>query len=143
MRFDPGAHGVERKLAHRDPHAVRTQIAQAKYAFAVRHHDHPDILRGPMAENFLNPTVVLGSDIKAARSPEDVAVFLAGPAHGGGVNDGEHLLDMLHDHAVEERLVAVLEVHQMHVLLERVRLTPETERHAVDLVFLGEYPRRQ
>ena len=40
---------------------------------------------------------------------EDVDVFLAGQADGGGVDDGHHLLEVIGEHPVEEGLVAVLE----------------------------------
>jgi hypothetical protein len=43
---------------------------------------------------------------------------------------------MLHHHPVKQRLVPILEVHQVHILLELARFPPQTEQHPGDLFFL-------
>ena len=61
-------------------------------------------------------------DPQAAGAAEDLAVHLAGPAHGGGVDDGQELLEVVDEDAIEEVLVAVLEGSEADVPLERVLL---------------------
>lgn len=46
---------------------------------------------------------------------EDVAVLRAGQAHGGGIHYGHQPLDVLHQHTVEEALIALLNPHQVDV----------------------------
>ena len=67
---------------------------------------------------------IVGRDPEAARTAHDVAELLARPTHGGRVDDGHELLDVLHEEPVEERLVAVLQGRQADVLLELVGLAP-------------------
>ena len=54
------------------------------------------------------------------RAAEDVAVLLAGQAHRRRVDDGQELLEVVDEHAVEEVLVAVLQGGQADVALERI-----------------------
>src|SRR4030042_1873080 len=59
------------------------------------------------------------------RAAEDPAVLLAGLAHGGRVDDGEELLEVLSEHLVEEVLVAVLEGPEADEALERLGLADD------------------
>jgi hypothetical protein len=59
---------------------------------------------------------------RPARPPEDLAVHLAGAADGRRVDDGQVLLEMVDEHAIEEVLVAVLERAQPDIALEGVVL---------------------
>ena len=56
-------------------------------------------------------------EVQAARPAVDVAVVLAGDADDRGVDDRQHLGDVLVHQAVEERLVAVLQAGQVDVAL--------------------------
>ena len=56
-----------------------------------------------------NAIHVVGRDPQAARTAEDVAVLLAGAAHGRRVDDGQQFHEVFDQQAVEERLVAVLQ----------------------------------
>ena len=67
----------------------------------------------------------VGRDPEAARPAEDVAVLLARPADGRRVDDRQELLEVLDQHPVEQRLVAVLERGQPDVALEVVLLAPD------------------
>ena len=51
---------------------------------------------------------------------EGQAELLAGEADGGGVDDGHELLHVLGEELVEEALVPLHQVHQVHVLVQRV-----------------------
>ena len=54
-----------------------------------------------------------------------MAVELASPSHGRRVDDGQQLHEVFDQHAVEERLVAVLEDGQADELLQVVCLGPQ------------------
>ena len=67
-----------------------------------------------------------------------MAVELAGLAHGRGVDDRQELDQVLDQHAVEERLVAVLEGGKADVFLEVVGLGPDVLELEGDLLLDGE-----
>ena len=51
--------------------------------------------------------------------------FLASLADNGRVNDRHHLFEVIHDHAVEEVFISVLQRDQVQVFLEVGRLRVE------------------
>ena len=89
-------------------YAGRAKVAEAKNAFAVGDDNDLHIARGPIVQDFLHLPAVVARNVKAARSAEDVAVFLARLAHRRRVNDRHQLLQIIHDDAVEERFVPIL-----------------------------------
>ena len=89
---------------------------------------------GRVAQDLRDAVDVLGRDPDAARPPQDVAVFLAGPPDGRRVDDRQELLDVLGQDPVEERRVAILQGSQADVLLEVVVLAPEVLDLEVDLL---------
>ena len=143
LRMHAGASGVERQLADGDAHAVRAEIAQAEDALAVSDHDHPHGAERPVLHDPGDPPAIAGADEQAAGAPPDVAEPLAGESHGRGVDDRQHLVDVVDDHTVEQRLVAVLQGHQVDVLLEVRRLAAEVLQDLGGLLRLGEHARRQ
>jgi hypothetical protein len=86
---------------------------------------------------------VRGRHEQAARPPVDVTELLAGEAYRRGVDDRHHLIRVLHDQPVKERLVAVLQRLDEDVLRERRLQAMEVLQHARDLVFLPTHVRRQ
>ena len=63
-----------------------------------------------------------------------MAVELAGPSHGRRIDDGQQFHEVLDQHAVEERLVAVLEDGQADELLQVVSLGPQVLQLQGDLL---------
>ena len=122
---DPGGRHVQGQLADGDAHAARALVAEAEDALVVGDHDEPHVLVGGVGEDLGHAALVLGGDPQAARTPEDPAVLLAGLAHGGRVDDGKELLEVVPEHLVEEVLVAVLDGGQADVALERVGLADD------------------
>ena len=116
---------VERELADRDAHASRPLVAEAEDALVVGDHDEPHVLEGGVGEHLGHAPLVLGCDPQAPRAPEDPAVLLAGLPHGGRVDDGEELLEVVAEHLVEEVLVAVLERGEADEALERLGLADD------------------
>ena len=135
--------GVERKLADRDAHAADALVAQAQYPLPVGHHDHVDIAVRPVA-NHLVKTVAVGiGHEQSPRPPVDLAEPLAGLTHGGGVDDRQGFGDVLAQHPVEQRLVAVLQRAQVDVLVEIVSASRELMPAMVDLLGEGLHRGRQ
>ena len=116
-----GGH-VQAHLAHGDAHAVRAQVAQAQDALAVGHHDEVHLRLGQSLEDLIDVGDVLRCDVDTPVAPLDVAHLHAGLAHGGGVDDGDHLLQVLQQQAVEEGLAAILQARQVDVALQVVVL---------------------
>ena len=77
---------------------------------------------------------VVRRDPRAARPPDDVAELLARPPDGRRVDDRQELLEVLGEHPVEQRRVAVLERGEADVLLERVGLDPQVLELELDLL---------
>ncbi len=142
-RVDSGARRVESELADRNAHAVRAEVAEPEDALAIGHHDHPDVLVRPVAEQLAHPAPVVARDEHPTRPAEDVTVLLAGAADGRGVDQRHQLFEMIDHHAVEQRLVPVLQTHQIAILLERTCLLADVLHHAAHLVALGLESRRQ
>ncbi len=63
-------------------------------------------------------------DEQAARVRVDVAELLAALTDGWRIDDRQHLDHVIEQQPVEEHLVGVLEVAQIHVAPKVVRLTP-------------------
>jgi hypothetical protein len=134
---DTGRSAIQRQLAHGDAHAARPLIPQSQNPLVVRGHDQPDVWVRGVAEQGRNPVHVVRRDPDATRPPEDMAVLLAGPAHGRRVDDGQQFHQVLDQKAVEERLVAVLEDGEADELLQVVRFGPQVLPFEDDLLFDG------
>src|SRR6516165_12719951 len=106
--MNAGASRIERKLANRDTHSVGAEIAEAENALAIGHDDEPGAIR-PIAEDFCDMSTIVGRDEQPARALEDQAVSLASQSNGWGVNQRLDFVDMVANHAEEQRFVAVVQ----------------------------------
>ena len=127
---------VEVELADGDAHAAGALIAEAQDALAVRDDDEAHVLVGRLAQYVRDATAVVGRDPEAAAMAKHLAVHLAGPADRRRVDDREHLLEVLEDHAVVEDRVARLQIRQRDVFRERIRRVADVSDGARDLLFL-------
>ena len=134
--MDARAGGVQGELADRDAHAVRAEIAEAEDALAVGDDDDADVAMGPILQDLPDAPVILEGNIQSPRATENVAVLLAPLAHRRGVDDGHHLVEVVHDHAIEQALLAVLQREQVDVLLDVARLALEVFQHSHRLFLL-------
>ena len=66
----------------------------------------------------LDPVDVVDAQEQPARTAEEVAELLDGRADGRGVDDRQHLVDVLADELVEEHLVAVVQVGEEDPLVD-------------------------
>jgi hypothetical protein len=80
---------------------------------------------------------------ETARTPVNVAVFLAGAANRRRVNNRREPLDVLHDDAVKERFVSVKERDQPDILFQWVVFGKEMLEFHRDLLFDVQHGWRQ
>src|SRR4030042_106849 len=116
--MDACAGSVQRELPPRDAHAVRAGVAEAQDPFAVGDDDHADIAVRPIPQKVPDVTPIFVRNKHTARAAENVSELLTALAYRRSVDEGYHLLDVFHDHAVEQGLVAVLQRDQEDVLLD-------------------------
>ena len=125
LRRHASRRGVERELADRDPHAVGPEVAEAENSLAARHDHAADVALRPVADDLAQTALALDREIEAARTAEKVAELLTGLADGRCVHDRHEPGRVGHEHAVEERLIGVLELREIDVSLEVGRLAVE------------------
>jgi len=119
-RVDARGGGVQRQLADRNPHASDAEVAQPEDGLVVRNYHHLAILDRRGAKNLLHSPEVPHGDVDPPRLAIDVTVALARLADRRGVDDRHHLLDVVEEQAVEQRLVAVLQRAQVGVAVDVV-----------------------
>ena len=120
--MDAGRGHVEGELAHGDAHAARALVAEAEDALVVGRHHEANVLEGRVAQGLEDAAPLRRGDPEPAGAAEDPAELLAGAAHRGGVDDGQELLEVVGEDAVEEDLVAVLERGEADEALQGVGL---------------------
>ena len=86
---------------------------------------------------------VVRSDEQAARPLKDVAEFLARQSDRRRVDQWLHLVDVVAQHAKEQRLVAVVQRIERDEFFERVGHAAQPGEHAYGLLLLGVHMRRQ
>src|SRR4030067_1511864 len=140
---DGCAYGVQRELSHRDAHAVRAEVAEAEDPFAVGDDDHADIAVRPIPQKVPDATAIFVRNIQPARAAENVSELLTSLAYRRSVDEGHHLLDVFHDHAVEQVLVAFLQRDQENVLLDVAGLAANVFQYTRHLYLLRGHAWRQ
>ena len=134
---DAAAGGVERQLADGDAHAADALVTEAQDPLAVGDHDHLDVLLGGVLQHVIDPVLVRIGDEEAAGTAVDVGELLTRLAHGRGVDDRQHLGQMVGQQAIEQGLVGVLDVAQIDVLVHVVAKRHELAIGAFGLLFDG------
>ena len=76
-RMQSGAGRVQRKLADRNAHAVRAEVAEAENALTIGHHDHRRFAMRPVAHHLRDAAAVARAD-EEARVDDDRCVRTAG-----------------------------------------------------------------
>ena len=134
---------VQGELADGDGHPTGALIAQTEDPLVVGDDDEPDVRVRALAEELRDPVAVGRRDPRPARPADDVAELLARAADGRRVDDGQELLEVLGEHAVEQRRVAILERGQPDIALERVVLAAQVLELELDLLVDGQDAIRQ
>ncbi len=122
VRVDPGCDRIHRELADRDVDAADAPVADAQNRLAVGGDDEVDVIRLEARELqcAIDAFDIVDVQENAPRATECLAELLDRRAHGGRVDDREHLGDVLADQPVEEHLVAVVQLAQEDPLVEIV-----------------------
>jgi hypothetical protein len=132
--MNAGTRDVERELADGDAHAPRTLVSEAEDALVVGDDDEADVLVGKVAEPLGDAVDVVGREPDAPHVAHDVAEALTRLSNGGRVDDRHQLTHMLHQHAVEEDLVAMEERGETDVALELGALLVQMLELELDLL---------
>ena len=75
------------------------------------------------------------TEVNAPVAAIDMAELLASPAHGGRVDDGCHLGQVVYQYPVVERDIPVSQRCQEDVLFQGVRFSPEVFHDPLFLLF--------
>ena len=132
---DAADEGVQRELADRDAHPADALVTQAENPLPVGHHDHVDIAVGPIAQHLVEAVAVGIGNEQSPWPTVDLAETLAGLTDRRGVDDRQGLGDVVAQHPVEQRLVAVLQRAQVDVLVEIVAASGELVPAVLGLLF--------
>ena len=103
-------------------------------ALAVGHHDHVGVAVRAVVDHLGEPVPVRIGHEQPAWPPVDLAEALAGHTDRRGVHDRHRLGDVVAQHSVEQRLVAVLQRAQVDVLVEIVTARGELVPAVLDLL---------
>ena len=142
---DAGGRGVDVELADGDLDAADAPVADAQDALGVGRDDQVDVL-GPATaaqESALDAVGILDREVGAARSAVLVAVALDRLADGRGVDDRQHLGEVLAEQPEEQHLVAVVQRGEEDVLREVGGLCEVLLERATHLLLDGEHARRE
>jgi hypothetical protein len=110
---DAAKGGVERQLSDRNAHPAKTLIAQSENALAIGHHDHVHVAPRSVARDLTDAITIREGNEQTPRAAIDFAELLAGQTDGRRIYDRQHLLDVLTDQPVEDRLIRVLQRPQI------------------------------
>ena len=141
---DPAGRGVDGEFALGDVDAADAPVADAQDRLTVGRHDQVDVA-GPetgAAQRVLDLLGGVHGEIDSVRAAELVAVALDRGADGRGVDDRQHLAEVVADEPVEQHLVAVVQTGQIDVLGEVGGLRTVLRVGAHRLLVLGEGLRR-
>ena len=134
---DAATGGVEGELADGNAHAADTLVTQTQDPLAIGHHDHLDVLLGGVLQHVIDPVLVRIGDKQATGAAIDVGELLARLADRRGVDDGQHLGQVVVQQTVEQCLVGILDVAQIDVLVHVVAKRHELAIGALGLLFDG------
>ena len=143
LRGHARARRVEGELADGDAHAADAEVAEAQDALAVGDDDEPHVLLRPVPQHVLDAALALEAHVEALGAAHDVPELLARLAHGGGVDERHVLGRVARQQLVVEALVAVLELREEDVLVERRGLLRQLDALALKLRLLVLHAVRQ
>src|SRR5262249_12895844 len=143
FRMNPAERRVKRHLSDRDAHASGALVAKSQDSLAVADHDALDIVVVGVAQDLRDAILVRIAQKQAARPSPDLAETLTAFAHGGCVDERQHLFDVANQERVEQSLVGILEVAQKAVFVESAWLLRQCLLAAFDLLVEAPHVWRQ
>ena len=143
-RMQPGAGGVERQLADRNPHTAGALIAETENPFAVADHDRLNMIVARMKENPPDQILVRNAQKQSAGFTENMAKELATEPDRRRVDDRHHLFDVAGQQSIKQCLVGILQTAQKDIALEIAAKPAKGSEAALNLVVeLGDMRRQK
>ena len=129
----------------RDLDAADALVADAEDALGVGGDQQVDVVRPEtgVPQGGFDILRVVDRQVDAAGAAEFLAEPFDRQPDGRGVDDGQHLGDVLGEQPVEQHLVAVPQIRQVHPLPQIVGLLQVLRVHPAELAFQGGHPGRQ
>ena len=142
-RVDAGGRGVHGELADGDLDPADTLVADAEDALGVGGDQQVNVIRPEtgVAQGGFDVLRVVDRQVDAAGAAELLAEPLDRQADRRGVDDGQHLGDVLGEQPVEQHLVPIAEIGQVHPLPQVVGLLEVLGVDPAQLAFQGASPR--
>ncbi len=120
MRGHTGACSVQRKFANGDPHALGAEIAQAKDTLAVRNADPTHVRLRPVPQHFGHTALVTNTNEEALGPAVNAAKRLTCQSNSGRIHHRHVGFRVAHQDVVEEAFVALLEIAEVDVFVDRL-----------------------
>jgi hypothetical protein len=122
-RMDAGRRGVHAQLADRDLDSPDALVADAEDALGVGDHNQIDVVRVQfeVSQRLLDEFGVVDGEEQAAGADVLVAEPFDRLTDGRGVDDRQHLFQVLAEQPVEQHLVAVTQLREVDELRQRGR----------------------
>ena len=111
---------IEIQFSNTDSEPSNPKVSESEDPGAVSHHNRVDLVTLPVVDHAGHLASVVLAEVHAAGSSVQVGEVGAGPAHGGGVDDGGHLVEIVHQQSVT----------QLSLWLLRCRPTCRRESHS-------------
>ena len=143
--MDPGGGGVDGEFADADLDAADALVTDAEDALGVGGDQQVQVVRAETSvpQSGFDVLGVVNGQVHTAGAAEFLAEPFDRHTHGRGVDDGQHLGEVVGEQPVEQHLVAVPQVRQVHPLPQVVGLLPVLRVHPAELAFQGGHPGRQ
>jgi hypothetical protein len=103
---------------YRDTDTVDAEITETQDARTVGDDADLRVLAGPVLQHGADGLALLDGDVQSLGAGVQGGVLQADVTDGGGVDERHELPDVIHQQAVEQVDVGVLEARQVHVLVD-------------------------
>merc|ERR1719245_1979725 len=120
--MEASSSNIEIKLSNTDTKSTNSKISQTKNPGSISHNNCINLITLPVVNHAGHLPLVILAEVHASGSSVQVREVGASPAHCGRVDDGSHLIEVIHQQSVEQCLIPVLQRLQHLPLPDVVRL---------------------
>ena len=113
MRSYTSSSAVQGEFAYGYSHSIHALVAKSKNAPAVRDDSHMNGLAGPVVYHTRHVAAIFGRKVHSPRTSKVMPKLQTQVTHGGRVDDGRELFQVVDKNAVEESLVAIVELSKV------------------------------
>lgn len=114
---DTGGRSVKSQLANGDSNTVKTKVTETQDTRAISDDADLRVWVGPVLEDGLDGLSLLNRDIQGLWAGVEGGVLQANITNSRRVNEGHHLLAVIHEQAVEEIGILLFDRRQVEVLV--------------------------